>query len=166
MSAEDNKALIRRLIDEFFNEQNLDLVDELFAADCPIHDPHCPDGMAGPGLVKALGQLYNTAFPDLHYEVQDMVCEDDKVVTRWKATGTNTGAIAMSETLTLPPSGKELDIEGMTICRVKDGKIVDLWQNCDKLTAYQQVGAAFLVEDPGDFEEPGVLDDLDGLEIQ
>ena len=164
MSAEDNKALIRRLIDEFFNEQNLDVANELFADDCPIHDPHCPEGMAGPGLVKALGELYNAAFPDLHYEVRDMICEDDKVVTRWRATGTNTGAIAMSETLTLPPSGNELCIDGMTICRVEGGKIVDLWQNCDKLTAYQQVGAAFLVEDPGDFEEPGVLDDLDQAE--
>jgi len=149
MSVEENKAIVSRLIEEFFNEKKLGVADEICAPDCAIHDPRCPEGMCGPELVKALGAMYRTGFPDLQYEVEDVIGEGDEVVVRWKAHCTHQGELQMSETLTLPPTGRELDIAGISICRVVDGRITDIWQQADMLDVYLQVGAVSMVEDPG-----------------
>lgn len=152
MSVEENKAVVDRLIEEFFNEKKLDVADEICAPQCAIHDPRCPEGMFGPGLVKALGALYQVGFPDLRYKVEDTICAGDRVVTRWKARCTHEGELQMSETLVLPPTGRALKFGGITICRVADGKITDIWQQIDMLDVYLQVGAASMVEDPGAVE--------------
>jgi len=149
MSAEENKAVVGRLIQEFFNEKKLAVADEICTQECAIHDPRCPEGMYGPGLVKALGAMYQQGFPDLEYTIQDTICEGDKVVTRWKARCTHQGELQMSETLTLPATGKALKMNGITICRVTGGKIADIWQQIDMLDVYLQVGAVSMVEDPG-----------------
>lgn len=149
MSVDENRAVVGRLIQEFFNEKRLEVADEICALDCAVHDPRCPEGMFGPELVKGLGAMYQQGFPDLEYQIKDTICEGSKVVTRWEASCTHQGELQMSETLVLAPTGKRLKISGISICQVAGGKITDIWQQIDMLDVYLQVGAVSMVEDPG-----------------
>jgi steroid delta-isomerase-like uncharacterized protein len=134
MSTEENKAIIRRYIEEAFNHGNLGIIDELIAPDFTDH-------AAAPGLAPAReGQrqfvaMYRQAFPDLQTTIEDMIAEGDKVVTRWSARGTQQG-----ELMGLPPSGRPATISGITINRIASGTIVEGWNNFDQLGLLQQLG--------------------------
>ena len=81
MSAEENKAVFRRYVDEVGNEGNLGLVDEIF----DIYISHQPDGHTeerGPENVKRFMGEFRQAFPDFHSTIEDQIAEGDKVVTR------------------------------------------------------------------------------------
>ena len=68
-----------------------------------------------------------TAFPDQHYELQEMVAEGDSLVVRWRMTGTHLGELA-GPTMTIPPTGKRLDIWGMSMYRIEDGMAREIWR--------------------------------------
>ena len=89
MSAVENKALARRVIEEMFNKGNLDVADELFAPDYVDHDPAMPEDVRGPEGFKEYVCAYRSAFSDLHIQIEDQIAEGDKVVTRWTGTGTH-----------------------------------------------------------------------------
>jgi steroid delta-isomerase-like uncharacterized protein len=76
------------------------------------------------------------AFPDLNRPVDDLIAEGDKVVARWRAEGTHTGSFQG-----VPPTGRRASITGITIFRLRDGKIVEEWGESDMLGLLQQVGA-------------------------
>ena len=82
MSAEENKALARRVIEEMFNNGNLDVADELIAPNYVDHDPAIPDDIHGPEGFKKYVSAYRSAFPDLHIQIEDQIAEGDKVTTR------------------------------------------------------------------------------------
>ena len=87
MSTEENKALARRVIEEMFNEGNLDVADELIASDYVDHDPAMPEEVRGPEGLKEYVSMYRSAFLDLHMQIEDQIAEGDKVVTCWTGTG-------------------------------------------------------------------------------
>jgi len=87
MSAEDNKTVVRRLIEEFWNKGNLAVADELYTAEAVHHDPVTPDLGRGPASIQQLHTLYGASFPDQQFTVEDLVAEDDKVVVRWTVRG-------------------------------------------------------------------------------
>jgi predicted ester cyclase len=91
MSTEDSKALVRRFYKEVVNQKNTAAIDEF--ADPHIVDHAAPPGVAG-GLegVQQTITMYLAAFPDLHFTVEDMIAEGDKVVARFTARGTHQGA--------------------------------------------------------------------------
>ena len=97
-SAQENKAVSRRVAEEIFNEGNLDLADELYAPDYVLHDPSLPEDLHGPEALKQYAAMNLGAFPDARVTVEDQIAEGDMVVTRWTATGTHTG-----ELLGIPP---------------------------------------------------------------
>jgi steroid delta-isomerase-like uncharacterized protein len=80
--------------------------------------------------------LYFRAFPNLTHTVEDVIAEGDKVVTRYTIRGTHQGETEEFG----PPTGKHLELEGITIHRIEDGKIVEEWERYDNLSVLQQLG--------------------------
>src|SRR3712207_716323 len=137
MSKEENKALVRREIEEVFSAQgDLDVADEIFAADYVNHNALSPDPTRGPEGAKEYARMYRNAFPDVQLSIEDQVAEGDKVVTRWIGSGTHQG-----EMMGIAPTGNRVRVTGITISRIEDGKIVEEWDNFDALGMMQQLGA-------------------------
>jgi len=135
MSTEENKAIARRLIEEAWNQGNLDVVDELMAPDHVPH--HSLVGQQPPSreLYKQFIVRTRTAFPDLHATVEDQIAEGDKVVTRWSVQGTHRGMFRGHS-----PTGNQMTITGIVIDRIIDGKVVEGWMEMDSHDQMQQLG--------------------------
>ncbi len=134
MSAEENKAIFRRYVEEVTNEGNLELADEIFDS----YLAHQPDGSVlqrGPEDVKRFQSEFRSAFPDIHATIEDQVAEGDKVVTRWRMRGTHEG-----EFRGIPATGNQISVTGIGIFRFSDGKVVESWDNFDQLGMMQQLG--------------------------
>ena len=142
MSAEENKAVVRREMEELFNQGgNLDAADEIYAPDYVGHEPTTGD-IRGVEAAKQFAASMRQAFPDLQTTIEDQVAEGDKVVTRFSARGTHQG-----ETEDFgPPTGNRIEVTGITIEQFADGKIVEDWTNFDALGMMQQLG---LIPEPG-----------------
>jgi steroid delta-isomerase-like uncharacterized protein len=135
MSAESNKALSRRLLEEAFNAGNIDVIDELVTTDFVNHDAALPEPMIGPDAAKASIRGYRTGFPDLRITVEEQIADDMGVATRWSAKGTHEG-----ELMGMGPTGKQATVTGITIDRIVDGRIAESWTNWDTLGMLQQLG--------------------------
>jgi steroid delta-isomerase-like uncharacterized protein len=135
MSAEENKAVARREIEELYAQGNLDAAEEIFAPNYVGHDPTSGDirGIEG---AKQFAATYRQAFPDLQPTVEDQVAEGEKVVTRFSARGTHQGETEEFG----PPTGKWMEITGITIERFAEGKIVEDWTHYDALGLLRQLG--------------------------
>jgi predicted ester cyclase len=134
MSPEENKAIVRRWFEET-DKGNDGIVDELCAPDYVDHNPPLPgmgDGRAG--VHRGNGAL-RAAFPDTAHTILAQVAEGDMVVTRLRGRGTFTG-----ECLGIPPNGRVIELEGITIHRLVDGKLVEHWAQTDQLSLMQQLG--------------------------
>ena len=138
MSAEQNKATIQRWYLEIFNQNRLDVADEINTITYITHDLYAPPGGfgVGPQATKNIVSLYRGAFPDVHFTIEAQIAEGDKVATRWTATGTNTGSFNG-----MPPTGRRVTISGISIERFEDSKIAETWVNWDFLGMLQQIGA-------------------------
>jgi steroid delta-isomerase-like uncharacterized protein len=133
--SEQNKAIVRRLVEELWNKGNLSLADELFAPTYTHHDASTPDVGRGPEGEKKRVTLYRTAFPDLRLTVEDMIAEGETVVARWSCRGAHRGDLSG-----IAPTGKQFAISGVTIARFAGGKMVEGWVNWDALSLMQQLG--------------------------
>jgi steroid delta-isomerase-like uncharacterized protein len=132
----ENKAVVRRFIEEGWNKGNLKAVDELIATDHKDHTPGAEQFGPGREGVRKYVTTYRSAFPDARLNIQEQLAEGDKVVTRWIGEGTHRG-----ELIGIPPTGKKASVPGITIDRVQGGKIVESWGNWDRLGLMQQLGA-------------------------
>ena len=130
-----NKTVSRRLTEEAFNQGNYDVIEELVAPTFVNHDPTTGD-TKGPQGTRELIEGYRSAFPDLKLTIEEQVAEGDLVATRWTARGTHKG-----ELMGIAPTGKESTVTGMSIEKIKDGKIVESWNNWDTLGMMRQLGA-------------------------
>lgn len=135
MSSEQNKAIVRRALEEPW-KGTLDVVDELIASDYIGHDPANPEPHRGPAGVKEFISTYRAAFPDARVTVEEQLAEGDLVATRWSGRGTHEG-----ELMGISPTGKRVTVSGLTISRLKGGKIVEEFQNWDTFGMMQQLGA-------------------------
>src|SRR5690348_18503701 len=126
MSAADNKALVRRLYEEVFNQRNLALVDELCTTTHVFHNP--PTTLHGPEEFKQFLSLYLMAFPDARFTVEDELAEGDRVASRSTLCGTH-----QAEYMGIPPTGKPATVTGIAIDRNTDGQYADDWLNFDAL---------------------------------
>lgn len=133
--SEQNKMLVRRAIEEVWNQGNFDLVDELIASDLVIHLPAPGQEVRGPEGVKQFYGMLRAAFPDIHFTINDQIAEGDRVVTRWTAQGTHTG-----EYRGIPPTGRQFKVTGIDIDRVAGSKVVECWPIEDDLGLLQQLG--------------------------
>ncbi len=139
--SEENKAVLRREVEELYNHTgNLDVVEELFSSDYVSHEPTSGEvrGIEG---ARQFAATFREAFPDLENTIEDMVAEADKVTMRFRGSGTHLGETEAFG----PPTGRRMEITGITIKRLTDGKIVEAWTNFDALGMMQQLG---LVPEP------------------
>src|SRR5919108_1822660 len=135
MSAEQNTALLRRIVDEAFNQRKIDLFDELVADDFVGHHfpPGLPPGREG---LKSFMRTFWTAFPDIRFMFEDEVAAGTKVAGRGHFVGTHHG-----EFMGIPPTGKRIDVKFHDIWRFDNGRWVEYWAQADNLTMLQQLGA-------------------------
>ena len=135
--SENNKAVVRRLIEEVWNKGNLSLADELFTPNYAHHDPSTPDFGRGPESERKRATLYRTAFPDLQLTIEDIIAEGETVMARWSCRGTHKGDLSG-----IAPTGKQFTISGVTIARLTNGKLAEGYVNWDALGLMQQLGVA------------------------
>jgi steroid delta-isomerase-like uncharacterized protein len=137
MASEDNKAKLRRIYQECFNQGNLATADELVAPDSRDTSPGIPPGVptTGPDGLKGIVSLLRSAFPDLQVTIDEMVAEGDMVVARTTYTGTHRGNFQG-----IPPTGQRVNWGAVDIVHLRDGQFVSHYGLQDGLGLLQQVG--------------------------
>jgi steroid delta-isomerase-like uncharacterized protein len=136
--SEENKTKVRRLLEEGFGQGKVDVVDEVLHSDFVCYDPNSEAGeIRGADTIKGEIEYFRTAAPDLTYTVEDQVAEGDKVVSRYRASGTHQG-----EFFGVPGTGNRVEFTGIQIDRFDEsGKMVEEWPEYDLLGAMRQIGA-------------------------
>jgi steroid delta-isomerase-like uncharacterized protein len=134
-TSDENKDISRRADEELFNRGDLSIADELFASNFVYHDPVSHEEWRGPESVKSYATMLRVAFPDLHQTIEEQIAEGDKVAYRWTARGTHQG-----EFMGIAPTGNRVEMTGISIARLIDGKIEEIWENYDALGMMQQLG--------------------------
>lgn len=134
MSIEQNKQTVGRYYGEVLNDGRLDVLSEIAAEDYVEHDPFPRQGDGRADFVARV-QLLRAAFAPLHFEVEDVVAEGDRVVVRWTSTGRHSG-----EFLGIPPTEREYTISGIDIHRLDEGLMSEHWHVVDQLSQLQQLG--------------------------
>ncbi len=138
MSAEENKQKVRRLMEEAFGEGKTEMLDEVLHSEFVCYDPNSESGeIRGAQTMKGEIEYFRQAVPDLTYTVEDQVAEGDKVVTRYRASGTHQG-----EFFGVEGTGNRIEMSGIQIdCFDESGRMVEEWPEYDLLGAMRQVGA-------------------------
>jgi steroid delta-isomerase-like uncharacterized protein len=134
----ENDALIRRWFEEVWNQGRVQAIDEMFAEDGIAHGLSDDSGnpLRGPAGFREFHARFREAFPDLVVTVEDTIAEEDKIAARCIVRGKHTG-----DTLGFAASHAPMEITGISIVRIKDGKIIEAWNNFDFMTMYKQLGA-------------------------
>jgi steroid delta-isomerase-like uncharacterized protein len=129
----DAKALALEILEETWNKKTPALIEELYSTNCIIHTPDgALHGIAG---AKQLYAAYTTSFPDMHFTIEDIIAEDDRVAVRYIFNGTHHGALR-----DIPPTGKHVTVVGSVFFRFADGKVVEQRGLWDSLSFMQQLG--------------------------
>jgi len=139
MSAEDLKARTLEGFERMFNQGDLAYVDE--AIDPTGTDHQEPLGTDFVTHLKEVITAMRDAFPDLRFEVHEVLAEGDIVATRSTMTGTHRGRFMMGPLAALPPTGKQIAVPHMHFFRYKDGRVVDLWHVWNTTELMRQLGA-------------------------
>lgn len=135
--AQENKALVRRWFAEVWNQGRADAIPELFAADGVAHglSDDAANPLRGPAGFLPFHAQFRGAFPDIEVVVEDQIAESDMVATRCSVRGKHAGdSLGFAAT-------HAVEFTGVTITRIKDGKIVEAWNNFDFMKMYRQLGA-------------------------
>lgn len=130
-----NKAVISMFVEEVINQGRLERADDLVAADFVELDPLPGQQQGRDGLKEVIGGI-RAAFPDIHWVLDEMVAEGDKVVSRFTWSGTHRGVF-----FGIPATGKTISVKGVVIDHVVAGKMVDSRMLMDSLSMLQQLGA-------------------------
>ena len=130
MSLEENKAIIRRLFEEF-NKHNVDLLDKLIA---PDYFDHALQSRSLEDYKQFITMFIN-GFPDFHVTIEEIITEGDRVWIRETETGAHKG-----EYRNIAPTGKKVTFSGVDVFRIVDGKIAEAWHVYDFLDFYKQLG--------------------------
>ena len=136
--SEENKALMRRWFEEVWNKGRAEAIPEMFADEGIAHglsdDPANP--LRGPAGFLPFHAQFREAFPNIDVAVEDQIAEGDRVATRCTVRGKHTG-----DSLGFAATQSPVDFTGITITRIKDGKIIEAWNNFDFMKMYRQLGA-------------------------
>ncbi len=135
MSAVENREVVRRLVEEFWNKRNAAVLDDVFAPNFLNHNPPFGSPPDREGL-KHANNMFLAAFSEIHTAIDDLITEGDKVVWRWTFSGRNTGPLA-----DMPATGKQINMTGIVIDRIVGGQIVERWSEMDIFGLMQQLGA-------------------------
>ena len=133
--SEGNKKLSRRFT-ELFSTGDEALADEILDPGVVFHGTLGDGELRGVDAMKAFVARYRRAFPDAHSTVEDQVAEGDKVVTRWQARGTHRGQLGP-----IAATDREFEMNGVTIERIEEDRIAEVWVARDELALLRQLGA-------------------------
>jgi predicted ester cyclase len=136
MSTKDLKALGRRLVGEFNKGKAaaMAVIDEMVAPNMVYHRGTSDDVRGIKDYKQSMDELFS-AFPDMHWTIDDMIVEGDKVAVRYTMTGTHKGAL-----MGIPPTNKKITISVIGIDRIAGGKFIEGWDRMDTLGMMQQLG--------------------------
>ena len=135
MPTEENKAIVRRLFYEAFNERNLDVAEELVTPEYTFHDPTHRNLEAGPDGLKSVVERYSEAFPDARFDIDaEQIADENYVVTRYTFRGTHEGPLGELE-----PTHVEVEVSGIQIDRISEGRIEESWVNWDNAGLVRQI---------------------------
>ena len=134
MSHEENKALVSRFVEEFWNQGNTAAADELMTADTTIFLPG--SGQVSKESFKTFATAIRSAFPDWHSTQEELLAEDDRVAERWTGRGTQQG-----EFQGIAPTGKQVAVPGFVFYRLASGKIAEFRGLFDGLALLHQLDA-------------------------
>jgi len=134
---EENKALIRRWFEEVWNKGRAAAIAEMLAEDAVVHglSDDAAKPLRGPKGFLPFHAQFREAFPNIEVVVEDTIAEGDKVVARCAVRGKHIG-----DSLGFKATGAQAEFDGITIVKVKDGKIVEAWNNFDFMKMYKQLG--------------------------
>lgn len=135
MSAEENKAMVRRIVEEAINKGEMAVVDEVLADSYVYHVPG--NEVRGPDGFKLYVAMMRTALPDLKITIENMVAEGDMVASRFTIRGTHQG-----DFMGIAATGKQVTIAEAVFIRFEGGKEVEAWPYTDTLSIYQQLGVS------------------------
>lgn len=136
--SEDIKSKFRRVVDEAWNKGNLDRLDELHAAGYVEHRPPFPDVVGLEAFKQTVAGARQTC-PDFHITIEELILEGDKLSVRFFWTGTHLGN---SPNFPIPPTGKQLIVNGLHFLHLEGDKLIEGWQFADNLGLLQQLGLA------------------------
>ena len=129
----DSRTLALDILEETWNKKNPELIEGLYSTECVIHTP---DGkLHGIEGGKQLYAAYTASFPDVHFTIEDVIAEDDRVAVRYLFNGTHQG-----ELRGIPPTGKYVTVSGSVFFRFADGKLIEQRGLWDSLSFMQQLG--------------------------
>ena len=145
--ASDNASLVRRWFEEVWNSGRAEAIDEMFAEEGVAHGLADEAGadLRGPVGFKPFFRRFREAFPEVEVVVEDTVSEGDKVAARCTVRGRHRG-----DTLGFKATDSPVAFDGICIVRVRDGKIVEAWNNFDFMALFVQIDAV-------EIRQPGAL---------
>jgi steroid delta-isomerase-like uncharacterized protein len=134
-----HQLLCHFMVEKVFNEGELELLDLLMAPDAINHDLEIfgPSAARGPESVRQFVRVFRSAFPDLRVTVIDQLGDGDRVATRWRMEGTQTNRL-----MGIEASHRRINIEGVRIDRIANGRIAETWNRWDTYDMLRQLGAA------------------------
>lgn len=134
--SEQNKVVMRRIYEEFWNQGNFAALDELVSPDYVLHfetPPGFPDGREG---MQRTIESFRAGFPNIHVQIEDQLAEGDKVLTRITIRGTHQGPF-----MNIPPTNKDVTFTAMVLTRFENGRNIEGRGEIDRLGLMQQLGA-------------------------
>ena len=144
----NNKQILHDWVAKVWNhtdsKTNIDAIHQLFAEEGIAYGVHNADGtvVKGPKQFEEYFRTFTDSFKDVEMVIEDMIAEDDKVSSRCKLSMTHSGKPFSTGTPNpIAPSGKRIEITGITFVRIEDGKVVEAWNQFDFLSMFMQLGA-------------------------
>lgn len=133
MDVNANKEVVKRYWLEFWNEKKGDILEDITSSDLQLHFP--PGQAHQPPSLKRWFETAQSAFPDVHFTMHDLIAEGDRVVCRWSYVATNTGDFLGHKATNL-----KVTDQGINMFRIENGKIAELWMSGDSLGLLHQLG--------------------------
>jgi steroid delta-isomerase-like uncharacterized protein len=135
----ESRDVMHRWFEEVWHKGREEAIDELFAEEGVAHGLFDENGeeLRGPAGFKPFFRKFRDAFPDIHVAIEDCICEGDRAAARCVVRATHAG-----EGLGVAATNNPVEFTGMCIIRVRDGQIVEAWNNFDFASLNQQIGLA------------------------
>lgn len=141
-SEQENREHARRFNEEVWGQYNFDAIDDLVAEDFVGYNPALPEPVRGTDGVREVAEMLHAAFPDCEVELEEVIADGDWLAQRVRLSATHEG-----EFMGIEPTGKQIEIMGMNVTRLEDGKWAEGYELWDTFGLLQQLG---VVEPPGD----------------
>ena len=140
-----NKAIVRRYFDEVLSAGNFELIDTLIAANYVSHYPAGYELGGGPEDVRQIVTSVRRAFPNVHFTVDDLIAEGEKVVCRWTFQG-----VQERDFMGIPASGRKATVMGIAVYRIASGQIAEAWFTWDALGLMRQLDVSSTSDETDD----------------